>query len=80
VADVLLLTALDASGVEALSRHAQSAGIVTLATDPTDVERGMVLGVESLEGKPRFVVNLTAAKASGVSFEARFLNLCRIVE
>ena len=63
-----------------LAQHSQSAGILTLAIHPADVERGMVLGVESLEGKPRFVVNLTAAKSSGISFEARFLNLCRIVE
>lgn len=80
VAGVLLSTTLDEVAVEELSRHAQSADILTLAIDPTDVERGMVLGVESVEGKPRFVVNLTAAKASGVSFEARFLNLCRVVE
>lgn len=80
VRGVVLTTALDDAAVDALSRHARSAGVLTLATDPADVERGLVLGVESLEGKPRFVVNLTAAKASGVSFEARFLNLCRIVE
>jgi hypothetical protein len=80
VAGVALTTALDEAAVEELSRYAQSAGVLTLATDPADVERGMVLGVESLEGKPRFVVNLAAARASGVSFEARFLNLCRIVE
>lgn len=79
-AGVLLTTALDDAAVEDLSRQAQAAGVLTLTTDPADVELGVVLGVESLEGKPRFVVNLEAAKASGASFEARFLNLCRIVE
>lgn len=77
---VLLSTALDEAAVAELSEQAKAAGILTLATNPADVERGLVLGVESLEGKPRFVVNLPAARASGVSFEARFLNLCRIVE
>lgn len=80
VTGVLLSTGLDRAAVEELSRQAQSTGTLTLATDPADVEHGFVLGVESVEGKPRFVVNLEAARATGVAFEARFLNLCRIVE
>jgi hypothetical protein len=79
-ARVILVAALQPAAVDELSARARASGAVTLATTPGDVDRGLVLGMESRDGKPRFVVNLTAAEASGASFESSFLDLCRVVE
>jgi hypothetical protein len=77
---VLLLTPLPAASIEELSARARSQKVLTLATVGSDVDEGIVLGMEMREGKPRFVFNRTAAAASGASFESGFLELCRIVE
>lgn len=77
---VILVTPLPPDVVDRVSARARAEGVVTLAMAPEDVERGLVLGMESREGKPRFVVNLAAAEAAGASFESTFLDLCRVVE
>ncbi len=77
---ILLLAPLSPARLGSVVREASSSGFLTLATDASYVERGAAMGIEIAAGRPRFVVNLDAAVSGGASFEASFLNLCRIVE
>jgi hypothetical protein len=77
---VLLLAPLSPARLGSVVREAQDANFLTFATDVAHVERGVAMGMEMDGGRPRFVVNLEAAVDGGASFEASFLNLCRIVE
>jgi hypothetical protein len=77
---VLLVTPLSPARLGSVVREAASSDFLTLATDVSYVERGIAMGMEMDSGRPRFVVNLDAAVDGGASFEASFLNLCRIVE
>lgn len=77
---VLILAPLSPARLGSVVREASSSDFLTLATDASYVERGVALGMEMEGGRPRFVVNLDAALSGGASFEASFLNLCRIVE
>ena len=64
----------------AVARRGEAEGVLTIATVPKDVERGLAMGMELNGARPRFVVNLSAAMGAGASFESSFLALCRIVE
>jgi YfiR/HmsC-like len=77
---VLLIAPLSPARLGSVVREAASSDFLTLATDVSFVERGVAMGMEMNSGRPRFVVNLDAAVEGGASFEASFLNLCRIVE
>ena len=54
--------------------------LITVSAVAADVDRGMVLGFELVSSRPRIVVNLSAARASGLRFNAQFLRLARIVQ
>ena len=77
---VLLAAPLPRASMEEIASRASAEKILTLATTPEGVEKGMVLGMEMRDGKPRFLVNREAAVTTGASFESGFLDLCRIVE
>jgi hypothetical protein len=77
---VLVVTPISPARLSSVVREAASSDFLTFATDIAYVERGVAMGMEMDGGRPRFVVNLDAAVDGGASFEAGFLNLCRIVE
>ena len=79
-AKVLLVASLSSSSLERLVQESARSDFLTLAIDPSYVERGLAMGMEMDGGRPRFVVNLAAAADAGASFESSFLTLCRIVE
>jgi hypothetical protein len=77
---VLLVTPLPSSSLESVVRESARLDFLTLATDVSYVDRGLAMGMEMDDGRPRFVINLAAAVEAGASFESGFLNLCRVVE
>jgi hypothetical protein len=79
-AQVLVVAPLPPDAVASLARRGEAEGVLTIATVPRDVERGLAMGMELNGARPRFVVNLSAAMGAGASFESSFLALCRIVE
>jgi hypothetical protein len=79
-AQVLVVAPLPPDAVATLARRGEAEGVLTIATVPKDVERGLAMGMELNGARPRFVVNLSAAMGAGASFESSFLALCRIVE
>ncbi len=50
-------------------RAAEDAGVMTLAGDPQDVERGLAVGILRQEGARKIVVNMGAAERSGVDLD-----------
>jgi hypothetical protein len=79
-AHVLVVAPLPPDAVATLARRGETERVLTIATVPEDVERGLAMGMELNGARPRFVVNLSAAMGAGASFESSFLSLCRIVE
>jgi hypothetical protein len=76
----VLVAPLSTSALETLARESARADLLTFAIDASNVDGGLVLGMEMQKGRPRFVLNRKAAAAAGASFESGFLSLCRIVE
>jgi len=79
-ARVLFAAKLPAEAVRLLAEEAGEHKLLTFSTTPSDVQRGLAVSMEAANGRPGFVVNLSAAVEAGASFEASFLALCRIVE
>lgn len=79
-ARVLFATRLPQEAVALLAETAGKDKLLTFSTTPSYVERGLAVSMEVTNGRPGFVVNLSAAVEAGASFEASFLALCRIVE
>lgn len=52
--------------------------VLSVAVDPDDVARGIVLGLDARDAKPKILVRLGQARRQDVAFEASFLALARI--
>ncbi len=72
-----------AEGLEGVIKDVpgQAGGVsrILVCANGADVRVGCTLGVELTGDKPRIVVNLKQANASGLRFEPEFLRLARIV-
>ena len=79
-ADVLYLGARLDGEIPLIAAALSGTTLITVSAVAADVDRGMVLGFELVSSRPRIVVNLTAARASGLRFNAQFLRLARIVQ
>ncbi len=66
--------------VPAIATALGGAGVITVAAVGADVDRGAVVGFELVSSRPRIVVNLAAARAQRLQFNAQFLRLARIVQ
>ena len=66
--------------VPAIATALAGAGVITVAAVGADVDRGAVVGFELVSSRPRIVVNLAAARAQRLQFNAQFLRLARIVQ
>ena len=54
--------------------------MLSVAADPGEVPKGIVLGFDLVSGKPKIVVHLGQAKKQEVSFKAEFLKLAKVLE
>jgi YfiR/HmsC-like len=63
-----------------IRRACESQHVLAMAADAGEVERGMAFGVDSREGKPQLVVNLTSTKAFGSEFDLALLRLSRVIQ
>ncbi len=79
-AAILAAPGISAPGVQLLADAARKLQLYSLALDVSMVERSLALGVVAREGKPQIVINLTAAKAVGASFESAVLKFARLVQ
>lgn len=64
-----------------LADACQRQNATCVSADEAGVAAGVPLGVElTPDGKPKLLINLEAAKASGANFSAQVLKLARLVE
>ena len=54
--------------------------VLTVSTVPGYVQKGIVLGFDSVSGKSKLLVNLTQARLQDVAFKAELLKLMRVFE
>lgn len=62
----------------AIAHELDGIDVLTIAADPDDVARGIVVGLDQRAAKPKIVVRLAQARRQDVAFEASFLALARI--
>jgi hypothetical protein len=63
-----------------LGRMLQNRHLLSFTGVPAYVEEGLVLGVEIANNHPKIVVNLSAARSTGVEFSSQLLKLSRVIE
>lgn len=79
-ADVLYLGARLDDEVPLIAEALSGTTLISVSAVAADADRGLVLGFELVSSRPRIVVNLKAARASRLRFNAQFLRLTRIVQ
>ena len=62
----------------AIAHELDGIDVLTVAAEPDDVARGIVLGLDQRAAKSKIVVRLAQARRQDVAFEASFLALARI--
>lgn len=77
--DVLYVCPLRAFDVRAIAAVSRSAQVATLTGVPGYVSAGLAASIDAREGRPEIVINLPAARAEGIKFNAKLLKLVRIV-
>jgi hypothetical protein len=53
--------------------------VITMASRQEYVQRGLSLGVFSIDGKPTILVNLAASKSEGAAFGSDLLRLAKVI-
>ena len=77
---VLFITPGNDGNLAAISRVAKSAGVLTFSGVPEYISKGIAAGVEIVDGNPKVVVDMTAAKAQGANFKAELLSVARVIQ
>lgn len=76
---LLVLQGLSAPGLAAVTRVAGESRVYTLSLDPLLVERSVAVGVTNDAGRPKILLNLSAARLMNATFEPAVLKLARII-
>ncbi len=71
------LRSVDISKIAELSRQQQ---ILSFTGVPEYVQEGITAGIGAKNGKPQILINITGAKAEGMNFSSKLLNLSKIIE
>lgn len=75
---ILVVSTGLAGEIHSIAHELDGIDVLSVAVDPEDVARGIVLGLDTRGAKPKIVVRLTQARRQEVAFEASFLSLARI--
>jgi hypothetical protein len=79
VADAVYITPLSAVAVDVITRVTRRLQIMSLSGVPPYIEQGVSVGVGIRRERPEIIINLSAARAEGIDFSSRLLNLARVV-
>jgi len=79
-ADILVVTNVRAISVASITEFSRARQILTMATEPSLVNDGISISLMVKAGRPRFKINLAAAKAEGADFSSQLLNLADLTE
>ena len=74
---VIISTGLGAEA-SAIAHELDGIDTLSVAVDPDDVSKGIVLGIDARAGKNTLVVRLAQARRQNIAFEASLLKLARI--
>jgi len=66
--------------IDSIRTAVEPLSILTVAANPEEVLRGVVLGFDLVQGKPKLVLHLPQARKQHVNLSADLLKLMRIVE
>ena len=77
--DLLLVCDGLAKSLEAITAYTGSDNLLSVGTRRDYVESGCTLGVVDEGGKPRIVINLSAAEREDVKFSSRLLKLADVI-
>jgi hypothetical protein len=66
--------------VPAIRQALEGVDVLSVAAVPEYVEAGIVLGFDSLSGKPKILIHLTQARRQHVDLRAELLKLARVFE
>jgi hypothetical protein len=78
--DILYITPVRALDLEVITIVSRTKHIITLTGVPDYVESGLSVGIGVKGGKPQIMINLSAAKAEGIDFNSKLLNLAKVVQ
>lgn len=76
----LYVTPLRATDIGAIAAATRAAQVTTLTGVPRYVSRGLAIGVELRDERPRILVNLNASRLEGANLSAELLKLATIVK
>lgn len=78
--NILYITPLRAFDIRAFANVCQAKQIMTLTGVPSYMDLGISIGFEVKGQSPEIVINLQSAKAEGMDFSSRLLQLARVIE
>ena len=66
--------------IDAIRAAVEPLSILTVSASPGEVLRGIVLGFDLIQGKPKLVIHLSQARKQHINLSSELLKLMRIVE
>jgi hypothetical protein len=66
--------------IDAIRNALEPLSILTVSASPEEVLRGVILGFDLVQGKPKLVIHLPQARKQHVNMQSDLLKLMRIVE
>lgn len=65
--------------IDAVREALAKASLITASAVPTDVPKGVVIGVDQVSGKPKLLVNLPVALQQRVDFSGELLRIATVI-
>jgi hypothetical protein len=78
--DIFYLAPVRAVEMKTITAVSRARKLLTFSGVPAYVEAGLAAGVGVKGDSPRLIINLPAAKAEGVEFDAQLLKLAKVIE
>jgi hypothetical protein len=78
--DIFYVAPLRAVEIKTITAVSRSRKILTFTGVPVYVDAGLAAGVGIKGDSPRIIINLPAARAEGVEFDAQLLKLAKVIE
>ena len=78
--DIFYVAPVRAVDMKTITTVSRGRKILTFTGVPAYVEAGITVGIGTKGDTPRIIINLPAAKAEGVEFNAQLLKLAKVIE
>lgn len=78
--DALYVTAALEGEVENVSWVTRERKVITIGSKPSQVQKGLTLGVFIVDGKQQILINVGASKQEGAAFSSDLIRLAKVIE